>query len=282
MIISLDGIDVFAATGGLEADRNRAPAMILVHGAGMDSSVWQQQTRYLAHRFRQAGLGPVLAIDLPGHGRSGGDALESIEAMATWLGRLIEQLAAVGDRDDTAAGPCLVGHSMGTFVVLELAAQSPELAGSLVLLGSAAAMPVHPDLLDAAANELRLASSLMAGWSHAKPGQLGPNPAPGMVLVDGARALVDRSRPDALATDLAACAAYDGAVAAARRVACPVTVVSGAADMMTPARAVLPVIDGLSDQITVRHLTMPVGHMMMTEDPDAVRRVLFDAVTDPG
>ena len=69
---------VFASTGGRGLDRD-APLTVLIHGAGMDHSVWSLQTRYLAHHGRS-----VLAVDLPGHGRSGGEPLVTIED----LGRL--------------------------------------------------------------------------------------------------------------------------------------------------------------------------------------------------
>ena len=49
------------------------PDVVLVHGAGMDRTVWTLQARYLAHHGRN-----VLALDLPGHGRSGGAPLASI------------------------------------------------------------------------------------------------------------------------------------------------------------------------------------------------------------
>ena len=81
------------------------------------------------------------------------------------------------------------------------------------------------------------------------------------------------------ATDLAACAAYDGAVAAAAATGCPVMVVSGASDKMTPAPASQSVLKALADgEVLVGQVTLPIGHMMMTEDPDAIRRVLLEAV----
>ena len=43
---------------------------MFVHGAGMDHSVWPLQARHFAYRGWNA-----LAVDLPGHGRSGGELL---------------------------------------------------------------------------------------------------------------------------------------------------------------------------------------------------------------
>ena len=56
------------------------PTVVFIHGAQNDHSVWALQTRYFAHHGFN-----VLAVDLPGHGRSAGPALASVEAMADWL-----------------------------------------------------------------------------------------------------------------------------------------------------------------------------------------------------
>jgi len=269
MIFDVDGRSVFAATGGLdgEVDLTRTPSMVLVHGAGMDSSVWALQTRYLAHRARRAGLGPVLAIDLPGHGRSDGSGMESIADYAVWLADVLNVF-------DDGPPPVVVGHSMGTFIALELAATHPEAIRSLVLIATAAAMPVHPDLLTAASDDLPLAGGLMSGWALASNAKVAPHPSPGMTMVAGTQALVERSAPHMLAADLSACAGYD-ALAAAPRISCGVVVVSGRQDKMTPARAAAPLLDVLGAELVDHHL-LDCGHMTMIEAAGPLRTVLAD------
>ncbi|MEM7337404.1 MAG: alpha/beta hydrolase [Actinomycetota bacterium] len=263
MIIDLDGQTVHAATGGVAPDGDD-PIVLLVHGAGMDGTVWQLQTRYLAHH----GYRPM-AIDLPGHGRSSGDPIASVPELADWLGTVVDAL----DEGPVA----VVGHSMGSFIGLELAARRPEAVTSLVLMGTAAAMPVHPDLLDAAENDLPAAAALMASWGHAKPAHIGLNPTPGLWMIGGARALVEVSASGALAVDFRACAAYDGAEAAAAEVACPVTILVGAEDKMTPPRAAAALAAHVPQASVI---TVPdTGHMMMIEDPRLVRVALLDALT---
>src|SRR5205807_8806073 len=82
------------------------------------------------------------APDLPGHGRSEGEPLQSIDAMADFTAALI---AAAGARN-----AMIVGHSMGSLVALETAARHPDKVAALGLIAAAAAMPVSPDLLKAA------------------------------------------------------------------------------------------------------------------------------------
>src|SRR3546814_14320504 len=79
MRFEVTGRTVFAATGGRPFDP-ALPALVFVHGAGMDHTVWTLQTRYFAYHGWS-----VLAVDLPGHGGSDGPALDSIEAMGEWV-----------------------------------------------------------------------------------------------------------------------------------------------------------------------------------------------------
>ena len=123
MELTVSGNTVFASTGGRALDRD-APLIVLIHGAGMDHSVWSLQTRYLAHHGRS-----VLAVDLPGHGRSGGEPLTTIEDLADWVPKLIDA-AGFGQA-------ALVGHSMGAITALEAATRHPERVRALALLGVA-------------------------------------------------------------------------------------------------------------------------------------------------
>ncbi len=78
MKIKINNDNINIRTGGYQINNDR-PYFLLLHGAGMDASVWQMQTRYLANR----GVN-ILAIDLPGHGLSEGKSLSSISDMSEW------------------------------------------------------------------------------------------------------------------------------------------------------------------------------------------------------
>ena len=261
MIVDVDANVAHAATGGVQLTGDD-PVVVLIHGAGMDATVWQLQTRYLAHH----GFRPM-AVDLPGHGRSAGQPLTTIAEMADWLGRYID---AGGE-----SSVHIVGHSMGTFIAMELAARRPEIVRSLVLLGTADTMAVHPDLLTAADNDLPAAAALMAAWGHAKAAHIGLNPTPGLWMLGGARALVEASQAGSLAADFRACVNYDNAAAVAAAVACPVTVAVGHGDKMTPPRAAAKLIARLDNPRVVE--LADTGHMMMVENPAAIRRLLLEA-----
>ena len=135
MQIELDGQAVYAATGGRPFEPGR-PTIVFIHGGGADHTVWALQTRYFAHRGQN-----VLAVDLPGHGRTAGPALTTVAAMADWVIAFLDAL----DVDDAA----LVGHSMGSLVALDAAMRHGGRVRAMALLGTALPMAVADPLLDA-------------------------------------------------------------------------------------------------------------------------------------
>ena len=260
MHLTVRGAPVYAYTGTRPVDPAR-PAVVFVHGAAHDHSVWLLQSRYFAHH----GYG-VLAVDLPGHGRSGGEALASVEAIADWI---VEVL-------DAAQLPraSLVGHSLGALASLACAARHPARVDKLALLGPAAPMEVSDGLLAAAKADDHVAFELISGWSTSFGKQLGGNTVPGMWLVGNDLRLMERTPRGVLHTDLAACNAWAGGIEAAAQVRCPTLVVMAARDLMTPPRAAKPLLDAFAD---VRVVTLrDTGHAMMAEQPDAVLDALRD------
>jgi pimeloyl-ACP methyl ester carboxylesterase len=233
----------------------------------MDHSVWPLQARHFAYRGWNA-----LALDLPGHGRSEGALLPSIEAMADWLARLIEALGIA------RAG--LVGHSMGSLITLACAARAPDRVHSIALLGAAPAMPVHPALLEAAAKPEPLAPRMICDWGFGPAGHFGGHRSPGSWMLGHALTLLGQSAGPRLHTDLAACNAYADGLAHAAQIACPTLVVAGALDRMTPAR------QGARLAETIRGAALVAlprcGHMMLVEQPDATRAALDGFLTKPG
>jgi pimeloyl-ACP methyl ester carboxylesterase len=245
---------VYAYTGGRAFDA-ALPTIVFVHGAANDHSVWNLQARYFAHHGRG-----VLAVDLPGHGRSGGAALASVEAIADWLCALLDAA------DVTAA--TVVGHSLGALAVLAAAARHAGRVERIALIGPAVPMPVSDVLLDAAKADDHVAFELINGWSYSPGKQLGGNRVPGMWLTGTTMRLMERTRPGVLYTDLAACHAYADGLEAAAAVRCPVLLVIGARDLMAPPKGAQALIGALPDR---RVVTLPdCGHALMAEQPDAV------------
>ena len=254
MRFTVDGSEVYAYTGSRAPDPAR-PAMVFVHGAANDHSVWTLQSRYFAHHGWN-----VLAVDLPAHGRSGGDARDSVEGIADWLLAVLD--AAHLDR------VTLVGHSLGALAALECAARQPARVDKLALLGPAIPMAVSDVLLDAARRDDHVAVELITGWSYSPGSQLGGNQVPGMWMTGNALRLMERLRPGVLSRDLVACNVYANGLAAAAAIRCPTLLVLALRDIMAPARNAQALIDALADARVVK--LADTGHAMMAEQPDAV------------
>jgi pimeloyl-ACP methyl ester carboxylesterase len=264
MIVDVGGRAAYAYTGG----RPWAPAgrtVVFVHGALHDHSVWTLLARWYAHHGYA-----VLAVDQPGHGRSGGPAAASIEALADWL---VAVLDAAG-----VSEAYLVGHSMGSLIALEAAARHPARAAGLVMAGTAYPMKVSPALLSTARDDPPRAIAMVNAFSHSGIASKPSYPGPGAWLHGANGALMQRIQDGAdgnlFEHDFRLCDAYAHGLEAAAAVRCPAHLVVGERDVMTPPRAAA----GLAQALRATVLRVPAGHALMQEAPDAVLEALRQAI----
>jgi pimeloyl-ACP methyl ester carboxylesterase len=250
--VEVNGLQSFVGTGSGKFS-NRRPCVIFLHGAGMDHSVWVMPSRYFArHGFS------VVAPDFPAHGRSAGEPLRSITAMADWLKSLLDALQV-----DQAA---VVGHSMGSLVAMTFAKAHPERCRALALLGTSAPMPVTERLLSAAQDDDHAAIEMANTWSHSPRGQIGANDNPGLWMLGVGSKLIERCAPGVFHADLTACNEF-APDQLAGPISCPTLVIAGSADQMTPQRAGAAVADATD----ARLLVLPgCGHSMLSECPNEV------------
>ena len=254
------GKPAYVYTAGRAIDPALA-TVVFIHGGEQDHTGWALQSRYFAYHGHN-----VLAPDLPGHGRSAGPALGSIESIADWTRNLLD---AAG-----ASRAALVGHSMGSLVALELAAREPARIAKLVLLGASAPMPVAQSLLDAAQADDPAALEMINVWSHSHRARLGGNSAPGMWMLGTNLQLMRRQARGVLYADFKACNDYTRGLEAAVRIGCPTLILSGAHDQMTPRRASLELLAAIRD---VRSVALDgCGHALMAEAPDRVLDALIE------
>jgi pimeloyl-ACP methyl ester carboxylesterase len=258
------GKNVYAYSGARDFDRAQ-PTVIFVHGASNDHSVWALQSRYIAHHGSN-----VVAIDLPGHGRSEGAPLHSVERIADWIVALLDAIDV-----ERAA---LVGHSLGALAALDAAARHVPRVSRIALLGPSVPMPVADVLLDTARQDDHVAFELIIGWSFSPDHLLGGNRLPGVWMAGNALRLMERSRPGVLYTDLLACHRYERGLDAAARVVCPSLLLIGERDQMAPPANAAGLIEALTDRTVV---ALPgCGHSMMTEAPDEVLDALRTFLAD--
>jgi pimeloyl-ACP methyl ester carboxylesterase len=258
MQLSVNGACTFVATGGRPFDP-ALPAVVMLHGAGLDHSAWALHSRWFAHHGFS-----VLAPDLPGHGRSAGNPLPSIADMADWTAALLDAAGAPKAR--------LIGHSMGSLIALETSARHPAKVSGLSLIGTAATMTVGPDLLKAAEANDPAAIDMVSIWGLGFAAELGGSLAPGLWMHSGAQRVLEQCRPGVLFNDLSACNAYQNALTAAAKVTVPTTIILGERDMMTPAKGGRTLAAAVPNARTV--VLSGAGHMMMSERPDELLAAL--------
>jgi pimeloyl-ACP methyl ester carboxylesterase len=261
MRLDVNGHATYCYTGGKPFNAAQ-PTVVFIHGVLNDHSVWILQTRFLAHHGWN-----VLAVDLPGHGKSADGpvaAPESVEAAASFITDLLD---AAG-----LAQAALVGHSWGSLIALQVASSQPGRISHLAMLGTAFPMTVSPALLELSLQQPLKAIDLVNQFSHS---MLAPPPSamgPGTWLYGTARALMRRvlaSNPvvNVFHRGFQACDRYTEGLTAMAQVRCPVLFVLGQDDQMTPPKAARSLVSAAAGG---RVLAVKAGHQMMLEAPDAV------------
>ena len=258
--------ETYAYTGGKPFDADK-PTLIFIHGVLNDHSVWILQTRYLAnHGFN------VLAVDLPGHGRSAGEAPASVEAAADFIEALMD-----------AAGlqqAALIGHSWGSLIALESAARLKRRITHAALVGTAFPMKVSPALIDASLHEPMKALQMVNVFSRATlaapPSALGPGTwVYGASMALGKRVLASNTQVNIFHRGFVACDSYNRGLEAMAELTCPVLFVLGALDQMTPARAAQSLIEqARTSGKTFEVVSVPMGHHQMSESPEETLNAL--------
>lgn len=261
MQFELQGRRIYAYTGTKSIVPSQR-TVLFIHGAANDHSVWALQSRYFAyHGFN------VLAVDLPGHGKSDGPALATIEELAHWAIELLDTT--------TLYKATLVGHSMGSLIALHAAAEHAERVDKLVLIGSAYPMKVSDALLQTAHAGDHAAVEMINVWSHSAAGQTGGNRVPGQWIMGSSMRLLERTMAP-LYTDFNACNQYAAGLESAEKVRCPTLMISGRSDLMTPPRSAQAIAEKLAG---VKRVTLEGGgHDLMAEQPDAVLDALISFI----
>jgi pimeloyl-ACP methyl ester carboxylesterase len=268
MYLQVNGHQTYCYTGGKPLDTAK-PTAVFIHGVLNDHSVWILQTRYMAHHGWN-----VLAVDLPGHCKSEGEAPSSVEEAAGFIAALLD---AAG-----LAGAALVGHSWGSLIALEAASRLKERVTHLVMVGTAYPMKVSAALLEASLHEPMKALQMISVFSRstlaAPPSALGPGTwvyGAGMAL--GRRVLASNPRVNVFHRGFKACDSYTGGEAAMAAITCPVLFVLGAQDQMTlPKTAQLLIGKAKDCGKSLEVVSLPVGHHQMTETPDATLFAIRD------
>ena len=264
MYVEVDGTQIFVSTGGRAFDIS-LPNILFLHGSGQSHLTWLLQARFFANR----GFG-VVAPDFPAHGLSSGAVLASIEAMADWCAALMHTLGI--------KKAAVVGHSQGGLVALELARRHSAHVAGLGLIATATEIAVNDALIDMADNDEPAAFAAMTAWGHGRMGAFHDHTMPGNSHIHLGRRIMGHNPQGVLATDLRACAAYSGGLAASGAVRHPALVLLAAADRMTPVREGQKLVDAIAGAKSA--VIEGAGHMLPVEYGDEVNGYLRQLFTD--
>ncbi len=268
MYIDVQGANTYCYTGGKAFDPAK-PTVVLIHGVLFDHSIWILQSRYLANHGWN-----VLAVDLPGHCRSDGEAPSSVEEAAGFIAALLD-----------AAGvqkAALVGHSWGSLIAMEAAARLKDRVTHAVLVGTAFPMKVSPVLLDAAQNDPEKGIQMINVFSRstlaAPPSAHGPGTwVFGSSIALNRRVLRSNPKVNVFHRGFVACDSYAGGEVAMAALTCPVLFLLGGQDQMTQPKAAQGLIQaGKAAGKEAQVVILPVGHYEMTETPDAALFAIRD------
>lgn len=232
-------------TNNRDYDRKKQN-LFFIHGSGSDHSAWLHQYGRLHKKYN------ILAVDLPGHGRSGGNGESDVEKYCLWLKKILDGM--------DLKRSILVGHSLGAAITLKFALHYPQAVAGIVTVGGGMKMPVNPlflDFLKTNPAEMPIeVIELICRFSLAKenrPQYLAP-----------LRKSFSHVKINTLYGDLIACNDLD-LTPEVKKISVPALIICGAQDKMIPpdfSRQLAVSISGAGLEIIEG-----AGHMVMMEKP---------------
>lgn len=252
---SVSGIPIHYAVTG-----SGARTLCLIHGAGGSALAWIRQLEELADVVR------VVALDLPGHGESGGQGCRKIGDYVAVVRGFVEALKL--------GKIVLAGHSMGGAVAQACALDRPDLLAGLILVGTGARLRVLPRILEL------LESDYSEGCAFVT--RMGFSPLSSQSLKDGAKAVMLQTKPHVPVGDFRACDSFD-IMDRVGTIELPALIICGQEDELTPPKYSY----FLAEKIRGARLLLieRAGHYVQLEQPEAVNvevRQFLEALGDDG
>lgn len=223
--------------------------LVFIHGSGGDHRIWIKQYTKLANEFN------VTAIDLPGHGQSGGNGEQEVLLYVEWVRQFLDACAVTK--------PVLIGHSLGAAISLMFAIHYGELLSGIIPVGGGAKMPVNPMILNGLKTDPDSVIALVAKFSVSKENRERLS----RTVIEG----LSCATPDVLYGDLLACDRLD-ITGQLQQIIIPTLIICGVDDKMTP-----PALSQyLKDNIPGGQLSLieRAGHMAMLENAEAFNSIV--------
>jgi pimeloyl-ACP methyl ester carboxylesterase len=245
-----DGIGYLASEWPLDPEKS---TLVFIHGVGGHGYFWQAQMEALSNRAN------LVALDLPGHGRSDGSGKESISEYAQAVS---EFLADIG-----APNPVPCGFSLGGAIAQQLLMDFPQLYSAGILIGTGVRMKVGPIIFEAIENDFSEFVDMLCKLAASKK----TNPEKIRFFKDE----LSKSNPQVVSGDFRACDRF-AAGAGLASIEVPVLIITAENDILTPAK----LGDVLEDKIqnTQRAHISDAGHLMVLEKPGEINHAIAEFI----
>ena len=240
---------------GFKEFKENCPTLIMIHGAGGRAQVWRNQVHLLKSSLN------TLAIDLPGHGKSAGSAMRTINEYAAWLMETLQTFCP--------EPPFLMGHSMGGAIVQTAAFEKPSLMKGIILAATGPRLGVAPAFLDGLLNNFENIIDTIMGYAYA--------PEVDHRLVTEGAVLMREAGSTVVHGDFMACNQFDMRDRI-EKITLPTLILCGEKDPLTPPT----LSEKLSGAIEgSRYEMVPsAGHMVMIENPKAFNKTVLDFILE--
>jgi pimeloyl-ACP methyl ester carboxylesterase len=237
-------------TGARPLDSTKS-TLVFIHGAGGSSTFWSGQVQGLAATFN------TIAVDLPGHGRSGGGGKARIEDYGQVVVDFINQV--------DVPKPILCGLSMGGAITQQVLIDYPDRFEAGILISTGAKLKVAPIIFESIENEYRGFVEMMGKLAASPKTDPGPVQTFSNELAD--------CNPTITLGDFQACNRFD-ALDRLSDISVPVLVVSAQEDKLTPPKYADALEKEIKDASRV-HI-MDAGHIVPLEKPDEINAAILE------
>jgi pimeloyl-ACP methyl ester carboxylesterase len=216
--------------------------VLFIHGAGGGEDAWVYQKGFFEKHFN-----PII-IELPGHGKSGGEGEEEIGRYAEHVHLFLKVLKL--------SKITLVGHSMGGAIAQTMALAHPEVVSRIVLVGTGARLKVVPMILNGIKDHFEETIRNITQFAYSQKAS--------SLLIERGIADMMRCRPEVLYGDFLACDRFD-LMNEVEKIDLPTLILCGEEDRLSPVK--------YSEFLhrRIRGSKMEVlpnaGHMVMMESP---------------
>lgn len=251
-------------------DEGAGHPLLFVHGFPLDHSMWRGQLAEFSRTHR------VIAPDLRGFGQSG------VTAGTVAMSQFADDLAAILEKLEVRTPVTLCGLSMGGYIAWPFIEQYPHLLHALVLCDTRAAA----DSPEGAAGRLKTANDVLAKGAESLAAAMLPRLF-SAATIQQSPDMVEETRRTIVQTDREGIAAALRGMAARpdrrdllARIRCPVLVVVGREDQITPVDEMREMAAAIGGATFVE--IPDAGHMAPLENPTTVNAALVNFLAKSG